>query len=93
MNLINGAEAQKLGAELYGIRAEHLDLSTSAGRWKGSLRHVEYLGLETIAYVDTDAGSLTLRKEGDLGLAPGAEVYLTPQEANGHRFRDGIRIS
>jgi len=87
MNLVNGAEAAKLGAMTLGIRPEHLTLSTVSGAWKGTVGIAEHLGSDTFLHVRTDGlGQITARANGEFGLHHGETVYLTPQPDKIHRF-------
>ncbi len=95
MNLIDGAEAERHGAATIGIRPEHLDISGTAGMWKGSVGVSEHLGSDTFFHVQSDVSSapLTVRAAGEVDMAYGSELYLTPREEHLHRFdRDGLRI-
>ncbi|MBU1306851.1 MAG: ATP-binding cassette domain-containing protein, partial [Alphaproteobacteria bacterium] len=92
MNFLEGQAAKDLGGDLAGIRPEHLDISTMSGLWAGKLRHAEHLGSETLSYVDVEGvGSMTVRTEGDLPVAPNQPVYLSPREGQLHIFNGGMR--
>jgi multiple sugar transport system ATP-binding protein len=72
----------------YGIRPEHLDLSTSAGLWEGTVRHVERLGAESILYLATqEMGELTIRIQGQDCPALGARAFATPQPGRAFHFQ------
>ena len=87
MNMIEGKEAEAHGAQLLGVRPEHIALSADAGPWKGRLRYVEHLGSDTVAYIDGDGlGSLTVRVTGQAPLAAGDQVYMTPDKDHIHLF-------
>ena len=87
MNLVNGAEAAKLGAMTLGIRPEHLTLSTVSGAWKGTVGIAEHLGSDTFLHVRTEGlGQITARANGEFGLHHGETVFLTPQPDKIHRF-------
>jgi len=87
MNLLTGAVAESLGCATYGIRPEHLLLSTTEGKWKGKVHQVENLGADSIVYLDMpETGPLIARTDGDAELAPGTEIYATPDPAKEHRF-------
>ena len=93
MNLFEGLLAELNGCETYGIRPEHISISTDAGDWKCRLRHVEHLGSDTIAYVDSDDyGQITVRAPGSYSISSGDTVYLSPQREFEHRFRNRQRI-
>ncbi|MGP3697220.1 ABC transporter ATP-binding protein [Rhodobacter sp. NSM] len=87
MNLIEGAEAQKLGATTIGIRPEHVDISRDAGTWEGEVGVSEHLGSDTFLHVHV-AGlpTLTVRAGGEFGVHHGDRVWLTPQSDKIHRF-------
>jgi len=94
MNLIEGAEATKLGAKTIGIRPEHLSVSTTDGAWKGTVGVAEHLGSDTFCHVHTEAaGTLTLRTAGDAMLKHGDTIYLTPDERRIHKFNnEGLAV-
>jgi multiple sugar transport system ATP-binding protein len=87
MNLIEGADAQAMGAKTIGVRPEHLDISTSAGKWAGRVSVVERLGSDTFLHVTVDGhDQMTVRGPGEISLRHGDPVYLTPQADKAHRF-------
>jgi multiple sugar transport system ATP-binding protein len=87
MNLINGALADAKGAKTIGVRPEHITVSKSAGDWKGTVGVAEHLGSDTFLHVHADGiGPVTVRADGEIGLAHGETVYLTPDPAKLHRF-------
>ncbi|HZG29601.1 MAG TPA: ABC transporter ATP-binding protein [Ensifer sp.] len=94
MNLIEGAEAAKLGAKTIGVRPEHMAVSTTEGAWKGTVGVAEHLGSDTFCHVHTDtAGTLTLRTAGDAMLKHGDTIYLTPDERRIHKFNnEGLAV-
>ena len=95
MNLLTGSEAKKHGATTIGIRPEHLSISPRKGEWEGVVGVSEHLGSDTFFHVNCLAFSepLTVRASGDVQLAYGDKVYLTPDAANIHKFDDkGLRI-
>ncbi len=87
MNLLKGAAAGKHGADTIGVRPEHLNISTSAGEWKGTVGVAEHLGSDTFLHVHTDGhGTINVRADGEVGVGHGDTVYLTPVEGKVHRF-------
>ena len=94
MNLIEGAEAAKLGVKTIGVRPEHMTVSTTEGAWKGTVGVAEHLGSDTFCHVHTDtAGTLTLRTAGDAMLKHGDTIYLTPDERRIHKFNnEGLAV-
>ncbi|NBZ88027.1 ABC transporter ATP-binding protein [Stagnihabitans tardus] len=87
MNLITGPAAAALGCTTYGIRPEHLDLSTTEGQWQGRIRHVERLGAESVLYLQTEAmGELVIRLPGQDCPAPGSIAFVTPRAGRSFRF-------
>jgi multiple sugar transport system ATP-binding protein len=95
MNLVRGQSAVKRGAATIGIRPEHADVSATAGEWPATVRLAEHLGSDTFVHVDADGiGPMTLRLEGEAALKPDQRVFVTPREANLHKFdKDGRRIN
>ncbi len=94
MNFIRGVSADKRGAAVIGIRPEHADISTTAGEWPATVRLAEHLGSDTFIHAEGDGiGPLTLRLEGEAPLQPDQRIFVTPREANLHKFdKDGRRI-
>ena len=95
MNLLTGSEAKKHGATTIGIRPEHLSISPKKGEWEGVVGVSEHLGSDTFFHVTCSAFSetLTVRASGEVQLAYGDKVYLTPDAAYLHKFDDkGLRI-
>ena len=95
MNLLDGPEAQKHNAHTIGIRPEHLSISTDQGDWAGVVGVSEHLGSDTFFHVKCDgfAEPLTVRASGEVELAYGDKVYLSPDPAHLHRFdAAGLRI-
>ncbi len=87
MNLIGGPEGARHGAVTIGLRPEHIDLSPSAGTWRGTVGISERLGSDTFLRVQVDGlGMITVRTGGDSGLRHGDAVFLTPQPGRMHRF-------
>ena len=95
MNFIEGAEAAKHGAHTIGIRPEHTVVSTDAGDWEGVVGVSEHLGADTFFHIKIDASPepLTVRVGGEVDLAYGAKVYLSPDPVHLHKFNEkGLRI-
>ena len=87
MNLVGGAVAKEYNAETMGIRPEHLAISSTEGKWKGTAGVAEHLGSDTFVHVQTEAaGLVTVRATGDFSVRHGDTVYLTPDPARVHRF-------
>ena len=87
MNLLNGEIAGKFGARTIGIRPEHLAASRDRGDWQGVVQVAEHLGSDTFLYIDADQlGRVTARAPGELALAAGDKVGLTPRPDRIHRF-------
>ncbi|MCO4315936.1 ABC transporter ATP-binding protein [Phyllobacterium sp. 21LDTY02-6] len=85
MNLIDGG---KLGdtAKTVGIRPEHIQVSAKEGTWKGSVIHVEHLGADTILYLQTEFGPLTVRLFGEHDYEVDGVLYATPDKGRTYRF-------
>ena len=84
---VEGPEAGKRGAATIGIRPEHLGISTSAGEWQGRVGVAEHLGSDTYVHVHADGlGTLNVRTGGEMAVAHGDTVFLTPDPARLHRF-------
>jgi multiple sugar transport system ATP-binding protein len=86
MNLFEGEIASTMGCKVYGIRPEHIELSSQHGSWKGTVTHLERLGADAIVHLKTEAlGLLVVRTAGDTRLAVGETVWATPD--SGREFR------
>ncbi len=95
MNLINGAEAAKHDATTFGIRPEHISVSSDNGAWEGTVGVSEHLGSDTFFYVICEGFDtpVTVRAGGEVDIHYGDKIYLTPDPAHFHRFDDnGLRI-
>ncbi|MEO8243016.1 MAG: ABC transporter ATP-binding protein [bacterium] len=86
MNLIEGAEAAKLGAKTIGVRPEHLDVVSSGG-WEGVVGLSEHLGSDTFLKVETtQVGTVNVRASGEMMMRHGDKIHLQPQAGKTHRF-------
>ncbi|HJZ20290.1 MAG TPA: ABC transporter ATP-binding protein [Bradyrhizobium sp.] len=94
MNFISGDVARQHGAATIGVRPEHLRIDSQKQGWQGTVSVAEHLGSDTFLYVDAkQLGTLTVRYVGELDLAAGDEVWLSPDPARIHRFAgDGTSI-
>jgi multiple sugar transport system ATP-binding protein len=87
MNLYTGALAAEKGCATYGLRPEHVTLSQTAGAWQGRVRHIEYLGADTVVYIDIpQVGEMIVRIPGEMPLEIGAQIWASPQEGREYRF-------
>jgi ABC-type sugar transport system ATPase subunit len=99
MNFVEGAEAKRHDASAIGVRPEHLDISTTDGLWKGKVGVSEHLGSDTFLHVHRDGAgpndeTITVRTGGEVMLAHGDTVYLTPQADKIHKFdAQGLAIT
>ena len=94
MNMVEGADAQALGANTIGVRPEHVVISMTSGKWKGRVSVTERLGSDTFLHVAVDGlGSMTVRGGGDIAASHGDTIYLTPMADKIHRFgADGVAL-
>ncbi|MHA7881835.1 ABC transporter ATP-binding protein [Nitratireductor rhodophyticola] len=94
MNFIEGDEPAAAGAHALGVRPEHLDVSRTKGRWKGTVVLVEKLGSDTFIHVTTEkSGMINARAVGNHGFQAGDTVFLTPRAGSIHLFnKDGKPI-
>ena len=95
MNLLTGKEAEKHKAHTIGIRPEHIAISNKSGAWEGVVGVSEHLGSDTFFHINCPAFTepLTVRASGEVDLAYGAKVYLTPDQDHLHRFNaQGLAI-
>src|SRR5271156_3731475 len=89
MNFIAGDVARQHGAATIGVRPEHLRIDSQKQGWPGTVSVAEHLGSDTFLYVDAkQIGTLTVRYIGELDLAAGDPVWLSPDPARIHRFAD-----
>ena len=96
MNLIEGDAAAEHDARTIGIRPEHLDVSTTEGKWQGTVGVAEHLGSDTFIHIHGIPGCdpMTVRAGGEVSVRHGDTVYLTPQDQHIHRFNaEGLRIA
>jgi ABC-type sugar transport system ATPase subunit len=86
MNIYEGEIAAKLGAKIYGIRPEHVSLTTDKGKWKGTVSHIERLGADAIVHLDTDElGLLVARTLGDVSYNVGEQLWASPDKTREFR--------
>ena len=92
MNLIEGADAAKLGAKTIGIRPEHINVGN--GPWTGTVVLSEHLGSDTFLKVDAgELGTMTVRGSGEVNVHAGDRIQFAPQSDKIHRFdADGLRL-
>ncbi|MBG6202011.1 multiple sugar transport system ATP-binding protein [Labrenzia sp. EL_13] len=96
MNFIEGAEADTHGAQAIGVRPEHIDVSTTAGAWRGTVGVAEHLGSDTFIHIHGIPGCdpMTVRALGDVAVQHGDTVFLTPNSSQIHKFNsEGLRMS
>jgi multiple sugar transport system ATP-binding protein len=86
MNLYPGeAAGERCGT--YGIRPEHLRLTSDAPRWTGTVRHVERLGADTVIYLDVPGlGEMIARADGDANPAIGSSQGVSPVDGRDFRY-------
>ncbi|WP_099867511.1 ABC transporter ATP-binding protein [Pararhizobium haloflavum] len=94
MNFVEGAEAQKHGAQTIGIRPEHIAISKGEGTWQGTVGVSEHLGSDTFLHVNVDGlGTITARADGEMDVRHGDRVSLTPDSSKIHKFdQNGLAI-
>jgi len=94
MNFLRGDIVDQSDAETYGVRPEHIKLSSDQGKIKCTLRHLENLGADTLYYMQSeDDQQITVRVEGMGYHQKGEILYLDFDESNVHKFKDGKRIN
>jgi len=93
INFLRGSIVTEKEADVYGIRPEHINLSSSEGKIKGTLRHFENLGADTLLYFDTeDYQKIVVRKEGIKSFEKGEVLFLDYDDTHLHMFKDGKRV-
>ena len=87
MNLYDGA-AVGMDCTTYGIRPEHLCLTSDNPLWTGTVRHVERLGADTIVYLAVPGvGDMVVRTDGDANPTIGAQQGVSPVPEREMRYR------
>jgi len=93
MNFLRGGIETEKEADVYGIRPEHINLSSSEGKIKATLRRLEYLGADTLLYFETeDYQKIVVRKEGIKSFEKGEVLFLDYDDTQLHMFKDGKRV-
>ena len=95
MNFIEGAEANKHGAETIGVRPEHIDVTDTGGSWEGRVGVAEHLGSDTFFHVHETglAETITVRAPGEVSFSHGDRIALVPRADQVHRFdARGLRV-
>ncbi|WP_269581173.1 ABC transporter ATP-binding protein [Roseibium sp. Sym1] len=89
MNFLRGDHAPKGNGSIYGIRPEHLTLSADEGCWKGTVRHIERLGADTIVHLELgEDRDLVARAPGDMHVLPGMDLYASPLPGKEYFFTE-----
>jgi multiple sugar transport system ATP-binding protein len=90
MNLMRGGAAAQFGADVVGVRPEHLEI-VQDGLWRGSVIYTENLGSDSFVYVDTgESDPVIIRHEGTIFYQPGAAIVFAPRNHRYHLFsREG----
>jgi ABC-type sugar transport system ATPase subunit len=87
MNLFEGAVAKREGCRTYGIRPEHISISTTDGKWRGVVRHIERLGADTVVHLGVhELPSLVVRTDGDRAISMGETLFASPFDGKEHKF-------
>ena len=93
MNVLDAAAMGVDGAKTIGVRPEHLRVSATEGRWKGTLVHIEHLGADTNLYLDTEsAGTITVRAFGEVSYPQDATLYVSADPKHIYLFDDAGRV-
>ncbi|MXZ50051.1 MAG: sn-glycerol-3-phosphate ABC transporter ATP-binding protein UgpC [Rhodobacteraceae bacterium] len=93
MNIFQGKVAAKYQCQTLGVRPEHMEISHDGGILKGSIRHIEKLGADTLIYSQISGyDTVTARIIGKLEMNIGDPINLKFSDNHVHRFNDGIRI-
>ena len=93
MNFLRGDIVSERGADVYGVRPEHILISLSEGKIKGKLRHLENLGADTLYYIQTeDYQQIIVRMEGMGTHKKGETLFLDYDDRNVHMFKNGKRV-
>lgn len=70
-----------------------MEISRNGGILKGSIRHIEMLGADTLVYSQIPGyDPVTARIIGKLEMNIGDPINLKFSDNHVHRFNDGIRI-
>jgi multiple sugar transport system ATP-binding protein len=87
MNFLNDGFADKFGAKVVGIRAEHLDITPGGGAWSGRVIYAENLGSDSYIYLDVGSTEpLIVRQSGKCSYHTGDTISVSPKLQELHRF-------
>jgi len=87
MNLFEAEIAAREGCRIYGIRPEHIVLSSTEGKWQGKVRHIERLGADTVIPLDVpELQVLVVRPDGDRQSSDDETLFASPVNGKEHRF-------
>ncbi len=86
MNFLDAAKVGIAGAKTIGVRPEHLAIGATSGMWRSRVIHIEHLGADTNIYLETDAGTVTVRTFGEVHHDLGAELWLSAEPRYTYRF-------
>jgi sn-glycerol 3-phosphate transport system ATP-binding protein len=88
---IAGSEVEAGAGEWLGVRPEAVALGS---RVPATVRSIEYLGADLLLHCEVGSETLTVRTDGQTGLAPGAQVRLDWAPSAMHHFDSrGQRLS
>lgn len=92
MNFFEGKMAASAGADLCGVRPEHLKIGGKGGI-SARLKHLELLGADSLCYFESaEYGDILVRQEGQVSLRPGQEASLGFGKKDLHLFSKGERV-
>lgn len=87
MNFLTGKFAEKYQCSTLGVRSEHMAIDNANPVWQGEVVHFENLGSDNYIFVDVgSAEPLIVREDGTFKAELGAQVGISPQLHNLHRF-------
>lgn len=94
MNLLSGKAADPFADPTIGIRPEHLQISRHSGSWPERVSISEHFGFATFIHAKSEFGVFNTPTNGEIDPHPRGAIWLSPVEANLHRFdKSGNAIS
>lgn len=93
MNLLSGSFAKPFDCHTFGIRPEHVDITSEEdGLWSGPVVHLENLGSDLYLFVDIGSTEpMIVRRQGNQEIPLQTIIGLKPQLDKRHRFDDQDR--
>ncbi|MCF6343669.1 MAG: ABC transporter ATP-binding protein [Devosiaceae bacterium] len=87
MNFFKGKFAKKYGADIVGVRPEHMKIVKTDANWSGEIVYYEVLGSDSFIYVNIGAEEpVIIRQQGKTKYKIGETINFAPKDKLYHLF-------